>query len=383
MIFFLCCLPCVDEACVSSVQGDGNLVLYKTDHYGWIWATHTSHYRNYGPFKFVVQDGGKVPSEIPKTMNNVGVNGCSRSNPCKACAGDCDSDSDCAPGLKCYQRSGSAPSDIPGCPKEGQQRDWDYCYDPNPGLDNMCLYDKDGVSRWCSGTMQEVKEVEVPDEKDKKKKVKKQVPYNVSLTLQDDGNLVLYREDGKVLWASNTAGRKDVSGAVPASLTGGKQAQQGLSKESDGSPEDVRMEDEQENALIEEDNKALEAEKAADEAEDAETKNHDIDWQPANEEQTSEEEGGEREPGYSGGDKAMGEQNAITYGADPLSSVPDADEEVSGSKLVEDRLQRQAQGARGRGNQRRLAPRETARLEHAHHQQQAPGGIQEVIDSLI
>jgi len=79
----------------------------------------------------------------------------------------------------------------------------------------------------------------------------------------------------------------------------------------------------------------------------------------------------------------MGEQNAITYGADPLSSVPDADEEVSGSKLVEDRLQRQAQGARGRGNQRRLAPRETARLEHAHHQQQAPGGIQEVIDSLI
>jgi len=142
------------------------------------------------------------------------------------------------------------------------------------------------------------------------------------------------------------------------------------------------MEDEHEKALIEEDKKALEAEKAADGAEDAETKNHGIDWQPADEEQASETGGDEKEPDNFGDDEAMDEKSAITYGADPLSSVPDADE-VSGSKLVEDRQQRQAQGARGRGNQRRLAPREVARLEHAHQQQQAPGGIQEVIDSLI
>jgi hypothetical protein len=71
------------------------------------------------------------PSPIPKTMNNVGVDGCSSKNPCEACAGDCDNDSDCAPGLKCFQRSGSKPSDILGCPKTGQKSGWDYCYNPN------------------------------------------------------------------------------------------------------------------------------------------------------------------------------------------------------------------------------------------------------------
>lgn len=43
------------------------------------------------------------------------------------CHGDCDSDSDCAAGLKCFQRTGY--SKVPGCAGVGTE-DWDYCYDP-------------------------------------------------------------------------------------------------------------------------------------------------------------------------------------------------------------------------------------------------------------
>jgi len=64
-------------------------------------------------------------------MTNLGSSGCTAQSPCQACAGDCDDDKDCAPGLKCYDRSGSQPSDIPGCPKTGFTNDTDYCYDPN------------------------------------------------------------------------------------------------------------------------------------------------------------------------------------------------------------------------------------------------------------
>ena len=44
------------------------------------------------------------------------------------CAGDCDRDSHCASGLKCFQRSYGEP--VPGC-KEGGNRYLDLCYDPN------------------------------------------------------------------------------------------------------------------------------------------------------------------------------------------------------------------------------------------------------------
>merc|ERR1719353_2034702 len=49
-----------------------------------------------------------------------------------ACEGDCDNDSDCAPGLKCYQRDSS--SDVPpGCQAggSGDLGTHDYCYDPS------------------------------------------------------------------------------------------------------------------------------------------------------------------------------------------------------------------------------------------------------------
>merc|ERR1719272_2800978 len=46
----------------------------------------------------------------------------------QACIGECDNDGQCAPGLECYQRShGEA---IPGCTGSGQEKNWDYCYDP-------------------------------------------------------------------------------------------------------------------------------------------------------------------------------------------------------------------------------------------------------------
>jgi len=51
------------------------------------------------------------------------------------CEGDCDSNSQCAPGLKCGQRGRGAKfatnATIPGCTRGGNPT-WDYCYDPNP-----------------------------------------------------------------------------------------------------------------------------------------------------------------------------------------------------------------------------------------------------------
>merc|ERR1712032_172504 len=46
----------------------------------------------------------------------------------EACWGECDNDSQCAKGLKCFQRSKGEK--IPGCTGAGSGKDWDYCYDP-------------------------------------------------------------------------------------------------------------------------------------------------------------------------------------------------------------------------------------------------------------
>jgi hypothetical protein len=50
------------------------------------------------------------------------------SHACGVCQGDCDSDSDCAGGLKCMQRNGNQP--VPGCVGSGFVGE-DFCYDPN------------------------------------------------------------------------------------------------------------------------------------------------------------------------------------------------------------------------------------------------------------
>merc|ERR1712151_82022 len=53
------------------------------------------------------------------------------------CQGDCDSDSHCASGLKCFQRSKSSQQ-VPGCwtGGAGDIGSHDYCYDPTP-LQNL------------------------------------------------------------------------------------------------------------------------------------------------------------------------------------------------------------------------------------------------------
>jgi len=58
--------------------------------------------------------------------------------PLGCCRGDCDSDHDCAPGLKCFFRQDSR--NIPGCLGSGKSG-MDYCYDPsfNAGCGNMPL----------------------------------------------------------------------------------------------------------------------------------------------------------------------------------------------------------------------------------------------------
>mmetsp|Transcript_6598 Transcript_6598/g.10078 ORF Transcript_6598/g.10078 Transcript_6598/m.10078 type:complete len:262 (+) Transcript_6598:985-1770(+) len=48
-------------------------------------------------------------------------------NKCGRCKGDCDSDSDCAGNLKCFQRDDDTA--IPGCNGNGATT-YDYCYDP-------------------------------------------------------------------------------------------------------------------------------------------------------------------------------------------------------------------------------------------------------------
>jgi hypothetical protein len=103
---------------------------------------------------------------------------------------------------------------------------------------NLVLYDKDGKARWDSGTAQAPKEVKEEKKKGKDKKkgggeVKK-VPWKVELKLQNDGNLVLYREDGKVLWTSGVTGysddytngysNKEIGGTDDTVLTGSKTA---------------------------------------------------------------------------------------------------------------------------------------------------------------
>jgi plastocyanin len=46
----------------------------------------------------------------------------------QACIGECDSDSQCAGQLECFQRENGEP--IPGCSGDGAGQTWDYCYDP-------------------------------------------------------------------------------------------------------------------------------------------------------------------------------------------------------------------------------------------------------------
>ena len=71
------------------------------------------------------------------------------------CAGDCDTDSQCAQGLSCFQRDGTSP--VPGCLGTGEPN-FDYCYDPNDastpstGDACLCVFDIDRTLTGAQGT---------------------------------------------------------------------------------------------------------------------------------------------------------------------------------------------------------------------------------------
>eukprot|EP01047_Picozoa_sp_COSAG01_P027209 COSAG01_NODE_1788_length_9229_cov_55.522125_4_plen_833_part_00 len=58
---------------------------------------------------------------------NKGGSGCTSSKKCGQCDGDCDDDTDCMPGLKCFQRNGKTV--VPGCVAggPGDVKGYDYC----------------------------------------------------------------------------------------------------------------------------------------------------------------------------------------------------------------------------------------------------------------
>ena len=60
------------------------------------------------------------------------------STQCGTCAGDCDADTDCQPGLKCFQRD-TIDATVPGCPAgaSGDIGTHDYCYDHGANFDSL------------------------------------------------------------------------------------------------------------------------------------------------------------------------------------------------------------------------------------------------------
>merc|ERR1712176_161365 len=74
------------------------------------------------------KDAPPKPSVVCKKKGV--MSGANQSNPKNLgkCCGECDSDKHCAKGLKCFQRNNGEP--IPGCTGKGSGKGWDYCYDP-------------------------------------------------------------------------------------------------------------------------------------------------------------------------------------------------------------------------------------------------------------
>merc|ERR1719201_3207068 len=142
----------------------------------------------------------------PKGYTNSGATKCKKTGPVdknlsggnsgsaknlKACTGECDADSQCAKGLKCFQRSKGEK--IPGCKGNGGGKDWDYCYNPLHGgvkelgggnsgsAKNLqrCVgeCDKDSQCAYGLKCFQRSKGEKIPGCKDGKKKVPKDWDY--------------------------------------------------------------------------------------------------------------------------------------------------------------------------------------------------------------
>eukprot|EP01047_Picozoa_sp_COSAG01_P032317 COSAG01_NODE_2328_length_7893_cov_2.389017_2_plen_1888_part_00 len=86
----------------------------------------------------------------PSAMHSKGTSGCRSNAKCDKCQGDCDTDTDCKTGLKCFQRN--TLTVVPGC-KTGTTmdvRDWDYCYSP-ASTSSSCLSSASSYVSTCRG----------------------------------------------------------------------------------------------------------------------------------------------------------------------------------------------------------------------------------------
>ena len=97
----------------------------------------------HGTFRELFAAGLKLPKDAKQVAARLcgggsgahvlvskGGSGCTSKKKCNVCEGDCDRDSDCAPGLQCWQRSGRGKfALVPGCTGggAGDVKDYDYC----------------------------------------------------------------------------------------------------------------------------------------------------------------------------------------------------------------------------------------------------------------
>ena len=86
-------------------------------------------------FHVVLITNGSPSGYSPSSLEGIVhyTDECDSSNRCIRCQGDCDSDSDCESGLKCFQRDGIEA--VPGCIGEGGTYDSagrDICYSTSP-----------------------------------------------------------------------------------------------------------------------------------------------------------------------------------------------------------------------------------------------------------
>merc|ERR1712066_298218 len=69
------------------------------------------------------------PTKPSNALKDFGLNAHTRPGTLKLCQGDCDNDSHCDKGLKCFQRSGTTT--VPGCTGKGVTNH-DYCIKAAP-----------------------------------------------------------------------------------------------------------------------------------------------------------------------------------------------------------------------------------------------------------
>jgi hypothetical protein len=98
---------------------------------------------------FVQIADGPVPAFADERKQLKGENSASASN-LQTCTDECETGSQCAEGLKCFQRDNG--EQIPGCADgDGGGFDWDYCYDPAVDLDrartSVVVFENDVVGR--------------------------------------------------------------------------------------------------------------------------------------------------------------------------------------------------------------------------------------------